>query len=491
MKTNEKYVKWTTKDYVKTAFMFMIEAGVLIAVLFGVFLLNFTGGGLKEFFTQGANAVYGIYSVLTVVLLVVINYIFYCYEKREFISKPSNVFMHLTIFAVSALICFGVGLVKQYARPFALCALLSLLLIDRRSAIFNNSVFCIFMLLIDFVTARNGSPMFQYDRHMVISLIINFISGTTAVFFIDGEGSRLKVLAMSFLVSVPVIISAVCLEFTTNLTALLEVFLYSLASGVLSVGLMMLLLPFLEKAFRALTNFRLAELTDHKAKLIKELQQRAPGTFQHTILVSTLAEACSNAIGENPLLARACAYYHDIGKMKNPTFFTENQQGHNPHDELTPELSTDILRGHVTGGAELIRKSGLPEVLASAAEQHHGTTAIRYFYAKARKFTDGDLDIEDFCYYGPKPQTKINAIIMICDASEAKVRTINNRSHENVDKAVKEIIEERIDMDQFSECDITLRELDVIRNTITNSLAGVYHERVKYPKLKMGSKNGK
>ena len=115
---------------------------------------------------------------------------------------------------------------------------------------------------------------------------------------------------------------------------------------------------------------------------------------------------------------------------------------------------------------------------------------IRYFYAKALKFTDGELDIEDFSYYGPKPQTKINAIIMICDACEAKVRTVSNRTHENVDKAVKEIIEERMDLDQFTECDITFRELDIIRNTITNTLAGVYHERVKYPKLKKGNSNG-
>lgn len=488
MKSNENFIKWETKDYVKTVFLFFFQAIVLIAVLFGVVLLNFTGGGFLDFFSIKENVVYGIFSVITVILLTVINFVYYYVEQRDFIKTTLNVFMVTTIFAVSSVACYGFGLINIYARPFALCALLSLLLIDRRTAIFNNSVFCIYMVIIDFVSVRNGSPMFMYDSHMVTSLIINFISGTTAVFFVDGEGSRLKVIAMSFVISVPVIISALCLEFTTNWKALLEVGLSALASGVLSDGLMMIILPFMEKGFRALTNFRLAELTDHKAKIIKQLQQRAPGTFQHTILIATLAEACSNAIGENPLLARACAYYHDVGKMKNPNFFTENQQGHNPHDELTPELSTDILRGHVRDGVDLIRKSGLPEVLASAAEQHHGTTPIRYFYVKARKFTDGDLDIEDFCYYGPKPQTKINAIIMICDASEAKVRTVNNRTHENVDKAVKEIIEERMDLEQFSECDITLRELDIIRNTITNSLAGVYHERVKYPKLKMGGK---
>ena len=167
-----------------------------------------------------------------------------------------------------------------------------------------------------------------------------------------------------------------------------------------------------------------------------------------------------------------------------------NQSGKNPHDELSPELSTDIIRSHAKDGAELIRRRRLPEVFADAAEQHHGTLPIRYFYMKASKFTDGKLGIENFSYYGPKPQNKVNAIIMICDACEAKVRTVNNRTHENVDKAVKEIIEERMELDQFNECDITIKELDIIRNTITNTLSGVYHERVKYPKLKIGGGRG-
>ncbi len=484
MISNEKYVKWSIKDYFRTFALFLGQAIVLVAILLGILLLNLKDGSFQEFFTAHENLVYGVYCILTVVLLLVIIFIFYHSEKRDFLLKTSNLIMTFAIFTISAVVCFAVGTYKIYARPFALCALLSLLLIDRRSAIFNNSVFCIFMLLVDFVSSYNGSQIFEYNQSMVISLIINFISGTTAVFFIDGEGSRLKVLAMGFLVSVPVIVSAICLEFTTDYKVLLEVFFSALASGLLSDGFMMILLPFYEKIFKRVTNFRLSELTDHKSKLIKQLQQRAPGTFNHTLIVASLVEACANAVGENPLLARACAYYHDIGKMKNPMFFTENQQGHNPHDELTPELSTDILRGHVREGAELIRKNGLPDIFASAALEHHGTMPIRYFYAKALKFTDGDLDIADFCYYGPKPKSKITAIIMICDASEAKVRSVNNRTHENVDKAVREIIEERMDMDQFTDCDITLRELDIIRNTITNSLAGVYHERVKYPKLK-------
>ena len=203
-------------------------------------------------------------------------------------------------------------------------------------------------------------------------------------------------------------------------------------------------------------------------------------------MVSTLAESCANAIGENAVLARACAYYHDIGKLKKPAFFTENQKGYNPHDELTPELSTDIIRSHAKDGHDMILKYHLPEILADVALQHHGTMPITYFYMKALKYTEGDLDIANFSYPGPKPQTKIAAIIMIADAAEAKVRTLSDRSHANVDKAVGEIIVERMNFDQFSECEITMKDIDIIRATITNNLAGVYHDRVKYPKLNYG-----
>jgi putative nucleotidyltransferase with HDIG domain len=327
------------------------------------------------------------------------------------------------------------------------------------------------------------------DFEVYTALLLNFICGTLAVFIVDEEGSRLKVLLQGILVSIPVVVSAVCLEFTRGFVELWKTVLFAGASGVLSLMILTVVLPGFEYMFGILTNFRLGELTNHKSKLIKCLIERAPGTFNHTLIVASLAEACSNAIGLNPLLARACAYYHDIGKIKNVDYFAENQSGYNPHDELSPELSTDIIRAHARDGADFIRKWHFPEVLAETAEQHHGTLPIRYFYAKALKFTDGELDVEDYSYYGPKPKTKINAIIMICDACEAKVRTVGNRTHENVDKAVKEIIEERMDLDQFTDCDITFRELDIIRNSITNALAGVYHDRVKYPKLKKGKNN--
>lgn len=490
---NQQKIKWRAIDYFRTISLFVLLTLIIVGLTFVALTVEVGGTGNRGDFLSGSKELSEkIYIILALAFVFALTYIYFYTEMRDFLYKTSNIFMFFTVMTVSMAACWLFGKINPYLRPFALCALLMLLLVGRRAALFLNCAFCICMLLLDLFVRT--SP--DYDRVIYTSLIINFISGIFAVFMIDGEGSRAKVLGHSVFIAIPVIVSAVCLEFTTSvseldsegLRALGRTALFAFGSGVLSDGIMMLLLPFFEIAFGAVTNFRLAELTDHKARLIKCLIALAPGTFNHTTIVAMLAEACSNAIGENPLLARACAYYHDIGKIKKPEYFTENQTGVNPHDELSPELSTEIIRSHAKDGAELIRKWRLPEVLADAAEQHHGTMPIRYFYAKALKYTDGELNMDNFCYAGPKPQTKINAIIMICDACEAKVRSIGTRSHENVDKAVKEIIEERMDAEQFSDCDITFRELDIIRNTITNSLAGVYHDRVKYPKLKSGSK---
>ena len=475
-------IKWKKSDHAKAIVAFTVNALLLIAFMLVALIFKVNGIEPALAFAKSNVKMFG-FIFLAVILLFVATYAFYYSQYRDLMHKTRNIYMLSGVLIISIIASYAFGKISVYLRPFALCALLALLLSDKRSAIFLNCIYSILLLLLDVLTGNSVS-------NIIFSLVVGFISGAMAVFMVDGEGSRVKVLFMGALISIPAIFCTLVVELSTNYIALLYSLLFALGSGVLADALMMIILPFFELVFGALTNFRLAELTDHKAKLIKELSQKAPGTFSHTIILAMLAEACGNAIGVNPLLARACAYYHDVGKLKQPGYFTENQTGKNPHDELMPELSTDIIRAHARDGAALIRKRRLPEALASAAEQHHGTLPIRYFYMKASKFTDGALSLENFCYYGPKPQTKVNAIIMICDACEAKVRTISNRTHENVDKAVKEIIEERMEMEQFTECDITLRELGIIRNTITNTLSGVYHERVKYPKLKTGGKRG-
>ena len=242
--------------------------------------------------------------------------------------------------------------------------------------------------------------------------------------------------------------------------------------------------------FNILTNYRLAEITDHKSKLIRKLHDEAEGTFNHSTVVASLAETCAAAIDENPVLARAAAYYHDIGKLKKPIYFTENQRGYNPHDDLTPELSTEIIRSHTRDGYELIKKYHLPLILADVAREHHGTLPIQYFYAKALKYTEGgELDIENFCYPGPKPHSKIAAIIMLADGCEAAVRAQNDRSRSKVETIVGTIVDDRVSGNQFSECDITMHEITLMKEALISGLSGVYHDRIDYPKLNKNKTN--
>ena len=216
--------------------------------------------------------------------------------------------------------------------------------------------------------------------------------------------------------------------------------------------------------------------------MIKE----APGTFNHAIVVSNIAESCAIAINEDALLARTCAYYHDVGKLRRPEFFKENQaDGINPHDDLTPELSANIIKSHTQDGYNLIMKNRLPKQIADACREHHGTLPILYFYGKAQKFTDGEVDIAQYCYAGPKPRTKIAAIIMIADGCEAAARSLQDRSRENVKQVVRKIVNERMELGQFEDCEITLKELNIIIHTVVNNLTGIYHNRIEYPKVNL------
>ena len=170
--------------------------------------------------------------------------------------------------------------------------------------------------------------------------------------------------------------------------------------------------------------------------MIKRLKAEAPGTYNHSVVVSQLAEACAVEIGEDGELARAAAYYHDVGKLVKPEMFTENQSDYNIHNELSPELSADIIRSHTRDGAKLIKKQHLPDFLADVAVQHHGTLPIKYFYAKALKMSDGEISMANYSYVGPVPQSRIAAIIMIGDAAEAAARSLPNRTPASIEALV-------------------------------------------------------
>jgi putative nucleotidyltransferase with HDIG domain len=242
--------------------------------------------------------------------------------------------------------------------------------------------------------------------------------------------------------------------------------------------------PVLEKAFNLLTNSRLVELTDHYSPLVKRLIEEAPGTFNHSLAVANFAEVCATAIGENPYMARACAYYHDIGKLSSPIYFKENQSELNPHDSILPEVSAEIIRGHTLDGYKICKQYHIPDEIARVTIEHHGTMPIYVFYKKAQQLTDSGVDVKDYSYGGGTPTTKIAAIIMICDAAEAALRAIDSPDAKKAEMTLSDIIWSRIQNGQFGECDITLKELNTIQNTISGSFGGVYHKRLKYPDSK-------
>ncbi len=256
-------------------------------------------------------------------------------------------------------------------------------------------------------------------------------------------------------------------------------------SGLLVAGLAMFMLPWLERAFRITTGLTLMELRDPKQPLLRELQRRAPGTYNHSLHVASIAEDAADAIGARSLLTYVGALYHDIGKMNKPEYFVENQSGGvSKHEKLSPAMSLLVIVGHVKDGVELAREFGLPKPLHHFIEAHHGTTLVEYFYHRARTEADGDEAPTEFEYRypGPKPQTKECAILMLADAVESATRTLKEPTPSRIDTLVREIATKRLLDGQFDECALTLRELNTIVETISRSVAAIYHGRIAYPK---------
>ncbi len=488
---------WTRGDTLKSATFFLLHF-ILLIFIAGCMVLadkfSVLGAYMKA---HGANYLYALFSIF---LLIAIMYFYFYFENKEMIANGKNIALLFCVLDVCFIINYLIGLkVDLYARPIALVALLIFVLIGRREAIFMTIVSALLMFVIDTFTGEASAHPYEYYS----SLLISFSAGMIAIFFCNRAKTRFAVVGIGIFIVFPIDLIIFLLEVSTLLDTAVSVDAgtfekivmrmgYGLFGGVMSAIIFLAILPLFEVVFNRLTVFRLRELTSSDAKILKKLKREAPGTYNHAVMVSQLAEASAAAIGEDGDYARAAALYHDVGKLHNPEHFTENQGDYNLHDELTPELSADIIRSHAKDGYMLIRNNHLPEFLADVALQHHGTMPIRYFYAKALKLTDGELNIEDFSYLGPKPQTKIAAIVMIADASEAAVRATNSRSPEAAEKAIRAVIEERMDLEQFSECDITLAELTKIREALVDTLSGVYHHRIKYPSIKYKrTENGK
>jgi putative nucleotidyltransferase with HDIG domain len=255
---------------------------------------------------------------------------------------------------------------------------------------------------------------------------------------------------------------------------------WGMVNGFVSAGLTLLLLPAAEALTGITTDLTLLELLDPSRPLLRRLSGEAPGTFQHSIAMANLVEAACNRVGANGLLGRVGCYYHDIGKIKNPLYFVENQTRGNPHDRLDPLQSAQIIKAHVPDGLALADEANLPDVVAAFIPEHHGTTEITYFLERAKKAGVATLR-DEFRYPGPKPHSVETAITMLADSVEAALRVLEDLTPQKIEDAINHIVRTKLSQGQLDEAPITLAQINQVKEEFVRSISGMYHNRIDYP----------
>lgn len=317
-------------------------------------------------------------------------------------------------------------------------------------------------------------------------MLMALVGGTFAAFFTVNATQRRKISLTGVLMGVlnAFVIVLTCIINKKGLDSLINDGGLAFLNGLLSIILAIGILPFLESTFNVITPLKLLELADPNHPLLKRLLMEAPGTYHHSLMVGNLAEVATREIGGNALLARVGAYFHDVGKLKRPQFFKENQMSDNPHDKLTPNLSTLVITSHTKDGEELALKYHLPKIIRDIILQHHGTTLVAYFYHKATKTEKvDDLKEEKFRYEGPLPDTREAAVVMLADSVEAAVRAMPEKTQGKIEGLIRKIIKDKLDDGQLDRCDLTLKDLSTIADSFLQVLSGVFHERPEYPEL--------
>ncbi|GHU49875.1 HD family phosphohydrolase [Spirochaetia bacterium] len=323
----------------------------------------------------------------------------------------------------------------------------------------------------------------------IAAFIFALVSGTVASYALEHATTRMDMIRAGMYIGAANCLASIASLLITHagLIAYPVVLFWSAFSGIASGMLVLGILPVLENALHAATVFKLIELSDLNSPTLKALFDRASGTYSHSLMVARLAEAGCLEIGANPLLARVGAYYHDIGKMEKPEYYTENQHdGYNKHNELTPQLSATVLRSHVKLGIEKAHSLGLPQAVINIIAQHHGNGIIQFFYVNALK-QDPTVKPEDFSYPGSPPRSREAAVVMLADVCEATVKSLQNRSQNinatKIETTIQERFDDKVKHGQLSQSELTFRDLTTIKNAFTRVLVGHYHHRIAYPKL--------
>ncbi|MBR4539288.1 MAG: HDIG domain-containing protein [Clostridia bacterium] len=387
----------------------------------------------------------------------------------------------LTIMAMSLSMSVLGRLANAYLAPMMMCALLVTALLGLAPGVVCNASLTILVAAL----AAGGSE--EYAEKMALLLVSGLLSGTTAAMVMHHKGTRLWVLVSGLAGGVVDFAAIMALGLMTNseLSGSLAIAAWRAGGAVLGTLLCIAVQPLLEMIFNLPTPMKLMELSNPNQPLLRRLLLEAPGTYHHSTIVSSLAEAAAQAIGANSLLARVGGYYHDIGKLKRPSYFTENQMGGvNAHEHTDPYVSAAIITAHTRDGVALAKAYRLPEAVQNIIAEHHGNTPVMYFYHKALQMANGNpVDIENFRYDGYPPRTKEGAIVMLCDTIEAAVRTMKNPTMDGIEEFIVRLVRGKLEDGQLNDCPLTLRDIDRICAAATQVLAGVFHERIEYPNM--------
>ena len=411
------------------------------------------------------------YSILVSILIFLIFLFLWRYRSLVYENNTKVVFVFSTILimvaAIKLAMTYNINFV--YVVPLCIVPLLLKTFFDTRLAFF---VFLMGLLLIGFMVPSDFSFIFM-----------QLVAGAIATLTMPDLYKRANLFVVAVLIVVSYVFCYISFHmiYEGNLsTVSLDNLGFLLING-LGILFVHPLVYIFEKIFGLVSDLSLLELSDTNSKLLRTLSEKAPGTFHHSLQVANIAEAAANEVNANALLVRVGALYHDIGKMNNPLYFSENQStNYNPHHELDPFESSRLILNHISDGIEIAKRNNLPDRIIDFIRTHHGTTPTRYFYHKAKKENE-DVDKSIFCYPGPKPYSKETAILMMADSVEAASKSLQEPTAEGIASFVQKIIEEQADENQFDEADISLREIELIKKILIEKLINVYHLREVYP----------
>lgn len=406
------------------------------------------------------------------IYLGIISSIFYVIFFNNYKKQILNKNLYRASFLIVSGILLGMrvfGVDLRYLAPVEIAFFLLVLLVNRSYAVSLYSFILMFLL-----------PILNYDLKF---LSINIIALSYAGYITARVNTRSGIIGAGIQLAILKVVMYLLFSYfgdTENFSVAINAS-FILLAGLLSGMLTIAFLPYFEKTFNILTIFRLLELGDLSHPLLKKISIEAPGTFQHSMMVATLSENAATAIGANAVFCRVASYYHDLGKTKRPKFYVENQEnGENPHNKISPFMSTLIIISHTKDGVELAKQYQIPKEIRDIMYEHQGTTFLAYFYNEAKKI-DPSVRKDDFRYSGPKPKTKESAIIMLADSIEAAIRSLDHKTPSNMENMIRKIIAGKIEDNQLSEANLTFQEIEVIVKTFVKTLMSIHHVRIKYP----------